>query len=106
LRAGNERIVWIRTKRKTELLGDCLAMKSSPALIFYFHGGNVVFILAYFLGIKFMGGDPAFFLRPGYKAPQINENPQYSNIQPMNNSCRIIKDTSDSWIKNDKMECN
>jgi hypothetical protein len=46
-----------------------------------------------------------YFLRVGYKAPQINENPHFALIKPMENSCIIIKDNSDSFFKNDKMVC-
>lgn len=65
------------------------------------------FILGLYLSASYLFNfDPVAFLRPGYKPYQVNENPHFSLMRPLENSCVIIKDTSDSWIKNDKMECN
>lgn len=59
-----------------------------------------------YLAFNIGGVDMLDYLKPGAKYPTFNENPQFALIKPMENSCTIVKDTSDSFFKNDKMVCN
>lgn len=53
--------------------------------------------------LLFMGLIVAKFM-PDWIFKPMNENPNITPVQTR--SCTIIKDTSDSWLKNDKYKCD
>lgn len=50
-----------------------------------------------------LASDPFFFIKPGYKPWQINENPQCANRQQLDAKCVVVKDSS--FFGNSKMNC-